>query len=108
MLLPNSSEKWRADLGLRAQGEIRVYRLLFGFIPRGVVGIFTAADLAMLLPLDLVCGLFEKNAMTHPLDCVSLFLSGFQDIARIRDFFHLPHDAQAADVKQILNAARSQ
>lgn len=91
-----------------AQGEIRVYRLaLFGLLPRGVVGIFTAADLATLLPFDLIYGLLEEEAMTHPLDCLSLFMASLPDLARVREFFHQSKDEQAALIRQVLtNAGR--
>lgn len=86
-----------------AQGEIRVYCLaLFGYMPRGVVGIFTAAQLAKILPFELTYGNFEKDTMTHPLDIISMFLAAFPDIAQVRDFFHRPQDEQAATVKQVL------
>jgi hypothetical protein len=86
-----------------AQGEIRVYRLaLFGLFPRGVIGIFTSADLATLLPFDLMYGLFEKDAMTHPLDCVSVFMASLPSIASVRDFFHQPKHVQVALVRERL------
>ena len=89
-----------------AQGEIRVYRLvLFGFMPRGKVGSFTAAHLATLLPFELTYGLFEKDAMTHPLDSLSMFLAIFPDIDQIRDFFRRSQDNQAAAVKHVLTTA---
>ena len=89
-----------------AQGEIRVYRLvLFGFMPRGVVGISTSAHLATLLPFEPTYGLFEKDAMTHPLDSLSMFLAIFPDIDQIRDFFHRSQDDQAAAAKHVLTTA---
>ena len=88
------------------QGEIRIHRLvLFGFMPRGVLGIFTAAHLATLLPFELTYGLFEKDAMTHPLDSLSMFLAIFSDLDQIRDFFHRSQDDQAAAVKHALTTA---
>ena len=89
-----------------ARGEIRIHRLvLFGFMPRGVVGICTAAHLSTLLPFELTYGLVEKEAMTHPLDSLSMFLATFMDIDQIRDFFHRSQGNQAAAVKHVLTTA---
>lgn len=91
-----------------ARGEIRVHRLaLFGLMPRGALGIFSAAHLATILPFELTYGLFEKKAITHPLDSLSIFFAILPDIAAIRDFFRSAQDDQAAAVKHVLTTVAS-
>jgi hypothetical protein len=92
-----------------AQGAIKVFRMrLFGMIPSGCLATLDAHRLSTLFPFEMCYGLLQPEQMAHPLDLLSIVLSGIENVGEIEKFFLWPLQNQAECVKHVLEGLKSE